>query len=72
MVNPMVGVASLGGMGAKTIADGMTRQNAQVLDALIRSGGSSAATPGISAIRQAIVDALTRGSAQSLAVSPSR
>lgn len=64
MVNPAVGLFSLGGMGAKAAADSMTRQNAQVLDALIRSGGTS--TPGLSAIRQAIVEALTRSGAQQL------
>lgn len=67
MVNPAVGLFSLGGMGAKAAADSMTRQNAQVLDALIRSGGTS--TPGLSAIRQAIVDALIRGSASQLPAS---
>ncbi|MDH4991297.1 hypothetical protein QEZ48_10730 [Aquamicrobium lusatiense] len=67
MVNPAIGLASLGGMGAKAVADNMTRQNTQVLDALIRSGGQS--TPALSAIRQAIVDALIRGSASQLPAS---
>lgn len=67
MVNPAIGLASLGGMGAKAVADNMTRQNTQVLDALIRSGGQSA--PPLSAIRQAIVDALIRGSASQLPAS---
>lgn len=71
MVNPAVGVASLGGMAAKTVADGMTGRNAQLADALIRSGGQLPAAQ-LSAIRKAMVDALTRGSSQSLAVSPSR
>lgn len=64
MVNPLLGAASLGGMGAKAVADSLTRQNTQILDALIRSGGQNA--PAVSAIRQAVIDALIRGSAPQL------
>jgi hypothetical protein len=41
MVNPMVGVASLGGMAAKSIADRMTTRNVQRLSQIIRSGGKT-------------------------------
>lgn len=65
MVNPLVGVASLGGMGAKTAADAMTKGNVAVLDALIRNGGKvpqKAVTP----LTLAIIEALTRGGGQQL------
>lgn len=65
MVNPLVGVASLGGMGAKTVADGLTRNQTSIVNALIRSGGSLPAAQ-VTPIRKAIVDALTRGTAQQL------
>lgn len=42
MVNPMVGVAALGGMGAKSIADRMTVKNVERLSQIIRSGGRTA------------------------------
>lgn len=71
MVNPAIGLASLGGMGAKAVADGMTQQNARILDALIRSGGQMPNAP-ISAIRAAIADALIRGSASQLPASIGR
>jgi hypothetical protein len=44
MVNPMVGLASLGGMGAKSLADSMTGQNVQQLMDTIAAGGSKSAT----------------------------
>jgi len=65
MVNPAIGLASLGGMGAKTIADGMTKQGVSVADALIRGGGQLPA-PQLSALRKAVMDALMRGGAQQL------
>lgn len=65
MVNPAIGAASLAGMGAKTIADGLTHSNTAALDAIIRNGGQ-AISPQLSAIRQAMVGALTRGGAQQL------
>jgi hypothetical protein len=43
MVNPMVGLASLGGMGAKTVADSMTGMNAQQLLNIIAAGGNASA-----------------------------
>jgi hypothetical protein len=39
MVNPMVGVASLGGMAAKSVADGMTQKNVERLVDIIAVGG---------------------------------
>lgn len=65
MVNPMVGVASLGGMGAKAAADAMTKGNVAVIDALIRNGGTPAQRP-LTPIAQAIVQALTRAAGQQL------
>lgn len=62
MVNPALGAASLAGMGAKTAADAMTRGNTRALDTLIRSGGAAPA-PQLTALRKAIVEALTRGGA---------
>lgn len=64
MVNPLIGLASLGGMGAKAAADGMTQANAAVLDALIRNGGV-APSQALSPITKAIVQALTHGAAAS-------
>lgn len=43
MVNPAIGALSLGGMGAKAMADRMTQKNAEDLIALILAGGSRAA-----------------------------
>lgn len=43
MVNPSIGALSLGGMGAKAVADRMTQKNAEDLIALILAGGSRAA-----------------------------
>lgn len=65
MVNPALGAASLGGMGAKTIADAMTKGNVGVLDALIRNGGKLP-TQQLTPIRQAILQALIRGGGQQL------
>lgn len=44
MVNPMVGLASLGGMGAKHVADSMTNQNVRQLLDVIAAGGAKSAT----------------------------
>ncbi|MGN8022993.1 hypothetical protein ACTJJ7_20000 [Phyllobacterium sp. 22229] len=44
MVNPLVGAASLGGMGAKYAADRMTNQNVQKLLKVISVGGDLSAT----------------------------
>lgn len=68
MVNPAVGALSLGGMAAKSVADRMTGANVQALDTIIRGGGQ-ALSPQLSAIRQAIVQALTHGGAQTLPAS---
>lgn len=62
MVNPLVGVASLGGMGAKAVADGMTKGQTKIVDALIRSGGKMPAA-ALSPARKALIDAMTRGGA---------
>lgn len=43
MVNPTFGVASLAGLGAKSLADRGVRQGVEALDELIRSGGNAAA-----------------------------
>lgn len=43
MVNPAFGVASLTGLGAKSLADRGVRQGVQALDELIRSGGNASA-----------------------------
>ncbi|MDR9813115.1 hypothetical protein [Rhizobium hidalgonense] len=43
MVNPVFGVASLGGLGAKSLADRGVRQGVEALDVLIRSGGNATA-----------------------------
>jgi hypothetical protein len=40
MVNPMIGAASLGGMGAKAIADRGVMRGVAALDELIRAGGT--------------------------------
>lgn len=43
MVNPVIGAASLGGMGAKALADGLTDRNvAQLMNTIL--AGSKAAT----------------------------
>ncbi|QAZ46759.1 hypothetical protein [Mesorhizobium sp. Pch-S] len=65
MINPAVGVASLGGMGAKAIADGMTKANTGALSSLIRSGGAPAQQP-LTPLMQMITEALSRGSGQQL------
>lgn len=44
MVNPMIGVASLAGMGSKAVADRMTQANVKKLTEIIAAGGSRAAT----------------------------
>ncbi|MBX5089344.1 hypothetical protein [Rhizobium lentis] len=44
MVNPAVGAASLGGMGAKAIADALTRKNVGTLQNIILAGGDASAT----------------------------
>jgi len=44
MVNPAVGALSLGGMGAKAVADQITQQNVKRLTDIILAGGSRAAT----------------------------
>jgi hypothetical protein len=43
MANPALGAASLGGMGAKWLADRGTQTAIEALDVLIRSGGSKQA-----------------------------
>ncbi len=59
MVNPLVGVASLGGMASKSAADALTRGNVGALDAIIRSGGT-AQTKNLSPILKALMDASAR------------
>lgn len=44
MVNPLIGVASIGGMGAKALADRSTSGNVAELARIIAAGGSRAAT----------------------------
>lgn len=44
MVNPAVGALSLGGMGAKAIADNLTQQNVKKLADIILVGGQKSAT----------------------------
>lgn len=44
MVNPMIGAASLAGMGSKAFADRMTQANVKKLAEIIAAGGSRAAT----------------------------
>lgn len=44
MMNPAIGALSLGGMGAKAIADTMTGRNVEALQQIIRAGGSKSAT----------------------------
>lgn len=65
MVNPAIGALSLGGMGAKAVADGMTRSNVALVDALIRSGGKPA-SQSLTPIQKIIVQALTHGAGQRL------
>ncbi|TIR87365.1 MAG: hypothetical protein E5X05_01320 [Mesorhizobium sp.] len=57
MVNPMVGLASLGGMGAKTIADSMTNQNVQQVLNTIAAGGTKSATQAAPNAVQRLADA---------------
>lgn len=71
MMNPALGAASLAGMGAKSIADGLTHSNTRALDTIIRNGGQ-AINPQLSAIRQGLVGSLARGSAQQLPASTRR
>jgi len=65
MVNPLVGLASLGGLGAKAAADAMTKGNVAALDAIIRSGGRKAPAL-LSGPRSAITQGLIHGSAPQL------
>jgi hypothetical protein len=65
MVNPTFGAASLGGLGAKAVADAMTRGNVSALDALVRNGGALPQQQ-LTPIRQMIMEALTRGAGQQL------
>jgi hypothetical protein len=44
MVNPAVGALSLGGMGAKAIADNLTQQNVKKLADIVLAGGQKSAT----------------------------
>lgn len=44
IVNPLIGLASIGGMGAKTLADRSTSSNVAELARIIAAGGSRAAT----------------------------
>lgn len=44
MVNPLIGVASLGGMGAKAVADNITSRNVEQLAKVIAAGGKASAT----------------------------
>lgn len=64
MVNPLIGVASLGGMGAKAVADRSTSANVAELARIIAAGGSRAATQAppnaIQQIAQSKRDALAR------------
>lgn len=65
MVNPGIGALALGGMGAKTVADAMTRGNVSAADALIRSGGILSNQP-LTPIRQGILEALIGSTAREL------
>lgn len=65
MVNPLVGVASLGGMGAKAAADAMTKQNVNLAQNIIRSGGKLP-TGDVSGFRKLIAEALALSGAQQL------
>ncbi|WP_455296462.1 hypothetical protein [Brucella pituitosa] len=65
MVNPLIGVASLGGMGAKSAADALTRGNVGALDSIIRSGGA-AQMKNLSPILKALMDASSRTGGQLL------
>lgn len=56
MVNPAFGAASLGGMGAKAIADRMTGSNAKLLEQVIRNGGANLPKAQLTALRKAIAD----------------
>lgn len=64
MVNPLLGVASIGGMGAKALADRGTSQNVQELARVIAAGGSRAATQAapntVQQLAQSKRDALAR------------
>jgi hypothetical protein len=64
MMNPMVGLASLGGMGAKSVADNMTNQNVQQVLNTIAAGGSKSATQAapnlVQQLAQSERDPLTR------------
>ncbi len=64
MVNPAIGALSLGGMGAKAMADRMTQKNADDLLALILAGGSRSAVEApknaIQRFAESKTDALSR------------
>lgn len=68
MVNPALGAASLGGMAAKNVADGLTQSNVKALQDIILAGSKSAATPAKNAAqrlaeakREAIARAIMAG-----------
>jgi hypothetical protein len=52
MVNPLIGAASLGGMGAKAVADNITQKNVQELVDIILAGSKSAAQPTKNAVQR--------------------
>ncbi|MBZ9922274.1 hypothetical protein LB579_31860, partial [Mesorhizobium sp. BR1-1-7] len=65
IVNPAIGMALLGGLGAKTVADAMTKGNVGLLDTLIRNGGSMPQQQ-VPQIMQGIMELLSRGAGQQL------
>lgn len=71
MVNPAIGALSLGGMGAKTAADALTKNSVSLADALIRSGGATA-KQSLTPIQQAIIEALVGSGARALPSNISR
>lgn len=56
MVNPAVGALSLGGMGAKALADRTTQKNARELMKLIAAGGNQSAVTGPKNIVQLLAE----------------
>lgn len=66
MVNPMIGVASLGGMGAKALADRSTAANVQELARVIAAGGSRAATQAPPNMVQRLAEAKREALARAL------
>ena len=52
MVNPALGAASLGGMGAKAVADNMTKQNVKELMDIILAGSKSATQTAPNTVQQ--------------------